>query len=243
MVEHITDDRSRMEKVFLYQGGPGKDGLTITSATGRAERASPTSPIVLRLQDGLQQIVPASDGAGQGGGSQEVVVRFREFETNFANPDDSFRLRGEDEREMTLPELWTATGELPEGVDPWEIQAELSGRLVRILSLPVLPLMAIPLAIGRVRGQRSYGLVVGLAVLIAFHQVLQLGEALADNNKIPIWLGIWIPFALFTLGSAVLFVRAATRVPDPRVAFWLDHQVARLGRLLPRRRTVAASSA
>ena len=47
--------------------------------------------------------------------------------------------------------------------------------------------MAIPLAIDRVRGQRSYGLVVGLAMLIAFHQLLQLGEALADNNKIPVW--------------------------------------------------------
>ena len=90
---------------------------------------------------------------------------------------------------------------------------------MRILSLPVLPLMAIPLAIGRVRGQRSYGLVVGLAMLIAFHQLLQLGEALADNNKIPVWLGLWVPFAAVRrcLGL-VLFLRAATRVPDPRLA-------------------------
>ena len=104
---------------------------------------------------------------------------------------------------MTLPELWAATGDLPPGVDPWEIQAELAGRLARILSLPVLPLMAIPLAIGRVRSQRSYGLVVGLAVLIAFHQILQLGEALADNNKVPVWLGLWVPFVVFALGSAI----------------------------------------
>ena len=66
---------------------------------------------------------------------------------------------------------------------------------MRILTLPLLPLMAIPLAIDRVRGQRSYGLVVGLAMLIAFHQLLQVGEALADNNKIPIWAGLWLPFA------------------------------------------------
>ena len=139
---------------------------------------------------------------------------------------------------MTLLELWAAYGRSAgAGVDPWEIRAELHGRLVRILSLPVLPLMAIPLAIGRVRGQRSYGLVVGLAVLIAFHQVLQLGEALADNNKIPIWLGLWLPFALFALGSLAMFVRAATRVPDPRLGIWLDQQLTRLGRLLPRRRT------
>ena len=240
MVEHLSDDKSLMEKVFLYQGGPGEDGLTITSATGHAERAGPTAPIVLELQNGLQQLVPAAKPGQPAGNSQEVVVRFREFETSFANPDDDFRGRGEDEREMTLPELWAATGDLPPGVDPWEIQAELAGRLVRILSLPVLPLMAIPLAIGRVRSQRSYGLVVGLAVLIAFHQILQLGEALSDNNKVPVWLGLWVPFIVFALGSAILFVRAATRVPDPRLSFWFDHQLTRLARLLPRRRTLAA---
>ncbi len=239
MVEHLSDDKSLMEKVFLYQGGPGEDGLTITAATGHAERAGPTAPIVLQLQNGLQQLVPAAKPGRPAGNSQEVVVRFREFETSFANPDDGFRGRGEDEREMTLLELWMATDDLPPGVDPWEVQAELGGRLVRILSLPVLPLMAIPLAIGRVRSQRSYGLVVGLAVLIAFHQILQLGEALADNNKIPVWLGLWVPFALFALGSAILFVRAATRVPDPRLSYWFDHQLTRLARLLPRRRTLA----
>jgi lipopolysaccharide export system permease protein len=241
MVERISDDKSLMERVFLYQGGPGRDALTITAATGQAERSSVTAPIVLKLQSGLQQLVPASKPGKTDGGSQAVVVHFREFETTFANPDDDFRPRGEDEREMTLPELWAAKGALPEGVDPWEIQSELDGRLVRILSLPVLPLMALPLAIGRVRGQRSYGLVVGLAVLIAFHQILQLGEALADNNKISTLLGLWLPFLLFTLGSAIVFVRAATRVPDPRLTFWLDDQLARLGRFLPRRRTVQAT--
>jgi lipopolysaccharide export system permease protein len=102
--------------------------------------------------------------------------------------------------------------------------------------------MAIPLALGRVRAQRSYGLVVGLAVLIAFNQVIQLGESLADNNRLPVWLALWVPFALFALGSLVAFVRAATRVPDPRFAFWLDHQLGRLRALLPRRRGPAAAA-
>jgi lipopolysaccharide export system permease protein len=114
---------------------------------------------------------------------------------------------------------------------------------VRILSLPVLPLMAIPLAIGRVRGQRSYGLVVGLAVLIAFHQAVQLGEALVDNGDAPAWLALWLPFTAFALGSAILFVRTATRVPDPRLALWCDHQLERLRRLVPRRRASGSARA
>jgi lipopolysaccharide export system permease protein len=239
MAERVSDDKRELEKVFLYRGSPGHDATVLTAATGQARREGQTGPVVLELQNGLQQLMPARDGAE--GSGRAVVVRFREFETEFANPDDGFRPRGEDEREMTLWELWRATRAPPEHIDPWEIQSELQARLVRILSLPVLPLMAIPLGLGRVRGQRSYGLFVGLAVLIAFHQVLQVGEALADNGKIPAWLALWAPFAVFALGSAALFARAATRVPDPRLAYWLDHQLARLGRLLPRRWTTAAA--
>ena len=107
--------------------------------------------------------------------------------------------------------------------------------------LPILPLMAIPLAIDRVRGQRSYGLVVGLAMLIAYHQLLQLGEALADNDRIPSWAGLWLPYLAFAGISLTMFLRAARKVPDPRLGIWLDRQFDRLGRFLPRRRGVAAS--
>ena len=241
MVEQISEDKSQMKGVFLFQGGQGKDAVTITSVSGQTVREGPLTPIVLKLQDGLQQLVPARSANAAEPSSGEVVVRFREFETTLANPDEDFRPRGEDEREMTLLELWAASRNPPAHIEPWEISAELNGRLVRILTLPLLPLMAIPLAIDRVRGQRSYGLVVGLAMLIAFHQLLQVGEALADNNKIPIWAGLWLPFALLAAISAWMFVRAATHVPNPRLGIWLDRQFDRLGRLLPRRRAAAVS--
>ena len=241
MVEQISEDKSRMTGVFLFQGGQDRDAVTITSVSGQTVREGPLDPIVLKLQDGLQQLVPARSANAAEPSSGEVVVRFREFETTLANPDEDFRPRGEDEREMTLLELWAASRNPPAHIEPWEISAELNGRLVRILTLPLLPLMAIPLAIDRVRGQRSYGLVVGLAMLIAFHQLLQVGEALADNNKIPIWAGLWLPFALFAAISAWMFVRAATHVPNPRLGIWLDRQFDRLGRLLPRRRAAAVS--
>lgn len=234
MVEHISDDKTAMEKVFLFQGKADGNTTTITAATGHAERSDPMSPIVLKLHNGIQQLMPPDSADGSG----EVVIRFREFETTFANPDDDFRPRGEDEREMTLYELWSARGQPPPQVDTWEISSELDGRLVRIAILPVLPLMAIPLAIGRVRSQRSYGLVIGLAALIAFYQIIQVGESLADNNKLPSWLALWVPFAVFALASALLFIRSATRVPDPRLGLWMDAQIDRLGRFLPQRRAL-----
>ena len=89
------------------------------------------------------------------------------------------------------------------------------------------------------------GWIVGgwLVALVAYHNVLQFGEALADDGKIPAWAGLWLPFALFTVWSLHLFVRSATRVPDPRFALWLDLQLERLRRLLPTRRGTASPSA
>lgn len=237
MVESISEDQRHLTKVFLSRGSPGEQTTTVTAASGEVSRTGPMSPVVLTLQDGVQQLVPARDGEGDA--PAEIVVRFRDFETTFGNPDEGFRPRGHNEREMTLFELWQARDQPPVGVDPWEVEAELHARLVRILSLPVLPLMAIPLAIGRVRAQRSYGLVVGLAVLIAFNQIVQVGEALVDNNDAPAWLGLWLPFAVFAAGSLALFWRNATKVPDPVFAYWLDQQLDRLGRLIPRRRPAA----
>lgn len=237
MVEEISEDRSTLRKVFLNRGLPGEDSTTVTARSGQVARSGPMSPVELTLQDGVQQLVPAPEGSGRSG---EITIRFREFETTFGNPDDGYRPRGDNEREMTLVELWQARDHPPPGVEVWELQAELHGRLVRILALPVLPFLAMPLAISPVRGQRSYGLVVGLAALIAFHQVIQVGEALTDNNAAPAWLTLWAPFALFASGAITLFVRTAARVPDPRLAYWLDDKLDRLGRLIPRRRAKPA---
>lgn len=236
MVEGLSADRSELRRVFLYSRNEAGTSVAVTATSGTVERGDgPLAPIVLRLKDGVQQVVPAPP-AGEEAGRRpgEVVLRFKDFQTSFGGDVDAMRPRGEDERELTLLELWQMGEARPEDVGEAEVAAELHGRLVRIASLPVLPFLAIPLALGRIRGQRSYGLVVGLAVLIGYHQLLSFGEALVDDDQIPAWLGLWVPFGLFALLSLHLFRRAATRVPDPRGAPWLDRQVDGLVRLVRR---------
>jgi lipopolysaccharide export system permease protein len=232
MVEGISPDRTGLSRVFLFTRDDEGSSVTVTATSGTVERPSPLEPIVLRLKDGLQQIVPAAKPQGAAAGGERpaaVVLRFRDFETSFGGDMDAMEPRGEDERELTLPELWgAARGPPPEGIKPREVDAELNARLVRILSLPVLPFLGVPLALGRIRGQRSYGLPIGLAVLIGYHQLLGFGETLVDNGDGPAWLMLWVPLALFAALSVWLFLRAATRVPDPKGAPWLDRLVDRV---------------
>ena len=70
-----------------------------------------------------------------------------------------FRERGESVRERTQPELW---GDMRRGGDN-KAAAEFHGRLARVMLLPLLPLMALPLGMASKRGQRAPGVVFGAA--------------------------------------------------------------------------------
>lgn len=225
-VETLAAERDRFTGLVLVSRTRDGDTLTITARRGRILPAEGDRPIVLDLEDGVQQLVPASTAPG---GPPPATARFRSFRADIRGGEPKpFRPRGEDERELTLPELWAALDRPVKGIDPPEIEAELHGRLARIVSTLLLPLVALPLAIARRRAKRSYGIVVGLAVLLAYNQTLQFGESLADDGRLSPWFGLWLPFALFlALGLLLSWWRTA-RVPRAGGATRLDALVERL---------------
>lgn len=226
-VERLSPERDRLEGLVLFSRMKDGSTLTITARRGRILAAEGDQPVRFDLEDGVHQLVPppGADGADR----PAATVRFRSFTTDLKGAEPKpFRPRGEDERELTLPELRAALDRPVKGIDPHEIEAELHGRLVRVLSMPLLPLVALPLAIARRRARRSYGLVVGLVLLLAYNQVLHFGESLADDGKLSPWLGLWLPFLAFgALGAALTWWRAA-RVPRAVGAGRFDLLVERL---------------
>lgn len=223
-VRTLDPAKERFAVLFLYSELDSGDAIVLTARRGRIELESAARPLLLRLEDGVQQIVPgelsirAVDRL-----PQSLTLRFGTFTTDLRGAEPvGFRPRGEDERELTLDELWRLRKAPPPNIEAHEIVAELDGRLARSLSIPVLPFLAVPLALGRRRGRRSYGFVVGVLALVGYHQVLQTGESLADNAVLATAAGIWAPTAVFTLASLVLFLRRATVVPDPARGALLD---------------------
>lgn len=212
-VERLSPERDRLEGLVLFSRMKDGSTLTITARRGRIRAAEGDQPVRFDLEDGVHQLVPAP--GGDGADRPAATVRFRSFTTDLEGAEPKpFRPRGEDERELTLPELWAALDRPVKGIDPPEIESELHGRLVRVFSLPLLPLVALPLAIARRRARRSYGLVVGLVLLLAYNQILHFGETLADDGKLSPWLGLWLPFLAFgALGAALTWWRSA-RVPQ-----------------------------
>jgi len=102
--------------------------------------------------------------------------------------------RGSDERELTLGELFA--GRAAPDLPPAKIRAELHRRVVTILALPVLGILALPLALmGRGRSARASGFGVGLLALLIFEKTARLGQVVAEEGRISPWIGVWIPLA------------------------------------------------
>ena len=77
-----------------------------------------------------------------------------------------------------------------------------------IASVPVLPLLAAPLALlGGPRRQRS-GIAIGLLILIVYYEALNFGEALAKRELLAAGIGLWLPFLALAAGAGWLFLRS-----------------------------------
>lgn len=231
LVSSLSEDKKTFETLFLFGEDEGGD-LTITAKSGEILRQEPTQPWQLELSDGIQQILPKETAAG--GSPQKLTFRFREFQTDIDGGQAAvIRPRGQDERELTMPEILALMKNPPDEIDRVELEAEFNGRLARTLSIAFLPLLAIPLALGRKRSQRSYGIVIGMLLLVVYYEIIQTGEALADDGEVDTWLAIWVPFAAFGIGSTALFLRTAYGIPSEGVPGKLMRSIDRLFRQQP----------
>jgi lipopolysaccharide export system permease protein len=246
-VAELSPEGESFGGIFLYSEAEPSGTIVITAEHGRIDDRGLLVPLLLHLENGVQQFMPrpvadANTGDRSADTTPPLTLRFGSFTSDLTGSEpEPFRPRGEHERELTIPELFGFLGkparELPDGMDPWEIEAELSARLVRNLSILFVPLLAVPLALSPRRAKRSYGFLIGVIVVVAYNQVINTGESLADDEKLSPLLGIWLPFVVFAVLTTAYFLRTAGRVPDPGKSSLLgrriDDAVTAVGRRLP----------
>lgn len=224
-VDKLGPDGESFEGIFLFSEADASGTIVITAQNGRIEDQGALVPLLLHLENGVQQFLPRSVEGANGAnapsqGTPPLTLRFGSFTSDLSGSEpDAFRPRGEHERELTIPELIGFLGQpaaaLPEDIEPWEIESELSARLVRNLSILLVPLFAVPLALSPRRAKRSYGFLIGVIVVVGYNQIISTGESLADDQEVSSIIGIWLPFAAFSLATIAFFIHSARRVPDP----------------------------
>ena len=206
MAEQISSDGSRLRKVFVHQDRGQGRSVTTTAREGLLVASANDLRPTLRVFEGVQVY---TDRAGK-----VSRLHFDEFNwpLDLSAELSPLRWRGRDERELTSSELWERLRAPAGAEDPKklrELRSEFHARLVRSLSILVLPVLAIPLGQAGRRGRRAYGFVIGLILLALYNNLLRFGESLADDGTLSVWLALWAPLLLLTLLSAGLFYWSA----------------------------------
>ncbi|MCP5365245.1 MAG: LptF/LptG family permease [Hyphomicrobiales bacterium] len=215
LVQNIGSDGISFHKVFLYEDEGHGDVSAVAASNGGLVRSQDSGRPILRLFDGIRltiEPIVAVDGQET---SRATVLRFRELRSILGDQQAlMFRPRGVDEREMTMVELWQRRDNPPQGVRSSDLIAELHGRVVRILSIPFLPLIGVCLAKGRRRSDRYFGFGLALAIIVAYEQVLDFGENSVEAGVVSALTGLWLPFFAYVALTLGFFARMAYFVPN-----------------------------
>jgi lipopolysaccharide export system permease protein len=197
-----TADGLHLVRVFVHQD-EGDGAMVVTGEDGLLGHARDGESPLLILQQGLRAELPQN--------GQPQTLTFTDLSWPVVTDADVvYRSRGRDQRELTLPELWSRPATPTSKPNAAEIGAELHARLVLIATVPLLPLLAAPLALaGGPRHPRG-SIVIGLLILVVYYQALSFGEALAKRELLGPELGLWLPFLALAVGTGWLFLRALT---------------------------------
>lgn len=224
--------------VFIHQLRADGEEWVTTAAGGRLNATEDRKRVLLTLEDGTQ-LRTRPDGRQQLLGFNVLTL---DHPFNLEAPP--FRARGGSERELTLLELWREMHDPTSLLPRRKMAAEFNGRLVRAVTLPLLPLLAVPMGMAAKRARRGLGITLAAVILVVYHHSVQLGESLADVGRLPAGVGVWVPFVLFALLCAWLFRRAQVRPGEnPFVTAFerMDALLHQLGRSLPKRRKEPAA--
>ncbi|MEM8848580.1 MAG: LptF/LptG family permease [Pseudomonadota bacterium] len=193
-----------MVDVFVRQADDEGREIVTTAATGRVELIPDSEMAQVMLQDVVQVVDDPDRGP--------VSLRLRNFRVDptFRMEPSPFRDRGEEERELTLDELWITRTAPDDDTLPGtanERAAEFHGRITSALSILLMPFLAIPMGMSAKRQRRGVAIGVAALVLVIYQHALELGGGLVANGTLPALLGQWAPFGLFAAISLWLFIR------------------------------------
>ena len=203
----VTADRQDGETgalsgIVVYQRRPDGSEDVTAARLGRVVQSPEGTQVLLELENGEQLETRADDRV------QTLTFGSTATRRSLGPRAAAFRPRGNDEREMTLGELWSAREGPHPALSRRRLDGELHGRIVRSLSLAVLPLLAVPVGLAAKRVQRHYGVVVGVVILVLYNHAIQLAQSMGASGFIDPGPALWGAFALFAASCAFLFRRA-----------------------------------
>jgi lipopolysaccharide export system permease protein len=223
IIDKLDRGKNAFAHAFIYHDKGAAGSETVTAARGALlENTSGQRPI-LQLADGHRlsfKEAPLVDAPTPAVGE---TTEFAVADTPLGRlSKDIFRPRGEDERELTLPELYAALDQPPAKSSREEVASELSERLVTAVSILILPFLAIPFAVGSRRSPRGFRTGVALVLIVLYNEVIQQGASAANNGVASPLVTLWLPCLLLALFAGWRYVSTCFTLRNDPVSTAID---------------------
>jgi lipopolysaccharide export system permease protein len=241
ILDKLNRSSNTFEHIFVFDDKADKGTQTMTASNGKLITVEGQVRPTLRLQNGHRLTVDTWPTHGDIlNPAPASIGEFTESDTPLGKvKKDIFRPRGDDERELTLPEIYAGIDNPPKQTTSAAMRTEFHRRLINVIAMLVLPLLAIPFAVGRVRSPRAYRMAVALTLLVAFHEVIEQGAVAAKLGSVSPWLSMWLPMALLTAFAVWRFWVASFKIETEGldrfvlpVTDFLGRQLSRAKKLL-----------
>ncbi len=222
-IEQSYEDGRSLRGIFVR--GDNKDGQRVSATAARGQFLATDDPdtIILRLSQGV--LIHESPKF-----SVPRVLTFDNHDLPIPLPKiEAFRTRGGADREMTIPELFVAGKDANQSEQTrLESRANFHFRIVEVLSMFLIPLIAIALAIPPKRSTSSLGVFLSIVLLVTQHKINQYAEDMGARGVIDPLIALWVPFLLFA-ALAIWMYYTVAHVPGGQPIGALERVAAKAG--------------
>ena len=235
-IDRSSDEGMQLSGIFIAMDDKSGTSISATAERGRFLATDDPETIIFRLERGrLIQQSPKFP--------TPRTLAFDSYDLPINLPaGDRFRQRGNEQEELTLPEVARqafGAGDEKTRRSAW---ANMNFRLVEVVMMLMLPLLAVALAVPPKRSNSSLGIFIGIVMVVTYHKVNQYAAQMGAQGQLDPILALWLPFLFFAILIAWMYHVLAHR-PGGQPIGALERGAARAARLfrklLPRRSRVA----
>ena len=227
-VERSDDEGRHLHGVFARAESSDGRALAVTADVGTFLATENEDTILLRLTNG--RLVHDSPKY-----NAPRVLSFARYDLPIDLPAiESFRGRGNDNDELTLPELVRIGGSqaTPEQLRD-ETRSNFHFRMVEVAMMLLLPLLAVALAVPPKRSSSGLGIFVSIVMVVTYHKVNQYAEQMGAQDRIDPVIALWTPFVLFAALILWMYWTLAHK-PGGQPIGALERAAAKAGKALSR---------
>ena len=226
-IEGSRDKGRKLSGIFVHAQTPKGDWVGVTAEGGQFLATDDPNVIIFRLTNGtlIHNRADFPTPRTLSFSSHDLPIDLPKFE--------SFRSRGGKNLEYTLPQLAKLghAGGSEEQRD--SSRAEFHFRLAEVVSMFLLPLLAVALGVPPKRSSSALGVFLSIVMVVTYHKVNQYAASVGERGAIDPLIALWVPFLVFA-GLVVWMYYTIAYVPGGQPIGALERFFSKTWKLIVR---------